>query len=231
VRILIAEDEERMAELIAAALADDGHEIAVAHDGGTALQTAGESPFDLFLLDVMLPGLDGLSLCRRLRQDGQKAAVLVLTARGTVDDRVMGLDAGADDYLVKPFAMAELRARVRALSRRPFGLRGPELRLGNLVLDPFRYLAWRGGRRLDLTTREFQVLALLLRHAGEVLSREQILNTIWGEDAEPYGNIVDQYICNLRTKLERHGPRLIDTIRGVGYVARETELVCSDPSG
>jgi two-component system response regulator MprA len=219
-----------MAELIAGALAGDGHEIAVAHDGGTALQTAGESPFDLFLLDVMLPVLDGLSLCRRLRQDGQKAAVLVLTARGTVDDRVMGLDAGADDYLVKPFAMAELRARVRALSRRPFGLRGPELRLGNLVLDPFRYLAWRGGRRLDLTTREFQVLALLLRQAGEVLSREQILSSIWGEDAEPYGNIVDQYVCTLRTKLEQHGPRLIDTIRGVGYVAREMELACSDPS-
>jgi len=229
VRILIAEDEERMAELIARALADDGHEIAIAHDGETALATAGESQWDLFLLDVMLPRLDGLSLCRRLRQDGHKAAVLVLTARGAVEDRVMGLDAGADDYLVKPFAMAELRARVRALSRRPFGLRGPELRLGNLVLNPFRYQAWRAGKPLELTTREFQVLALLLRHSGEVLSREQILSSVWGEDAEPYGNIVDQYICYLRTKLEQHGPRLIDTIRGVGYVAREMELVCSDP--
>jgi two-component system response regulator MprA len=231
VRILIAEDEERMAELIAGALVDDGHQVAVAHDGETALSTAGGSPFDLFLLDIMLPRLDGLSLCRRLREDGQKAAVLVLTARGTVEDRVMGLDAGADDYLIKPFAMAELRARVRALARRPFGLRGPELRLGNLVLNPFRYQAWRGGKRLDLTAREFQVLALLLRHCGEVLSREQILSSVWGEEAEPYGNIVDQYVCYLRTKLERHGPRLIDTIRGVGYVAREMELACSDPSG
>ena len=229
-RILVAEDEDRMAALIAAALTRDGHGVAIAADGDAALSLACESPFELIVLDVMLPKLDGFSVCRRLREWRLQTAVLMLTARGAIEDRVEGLDAGADDYLVKPFATAELRARIRALARRPSTLRGPELRAGDLVLNPLRYEAARAGRRLDLTAREFQLLGLLVRRAGEVLSRTEILDTIWGEQAEPYANIVDQYIFYLRSKTERYGPRLIETVRGVGYVLREPEERCSEPS-
>jgi two-component system, OmpR family, response regulator len=231
-RILIAEDEYRMAELIADALRQEGHSIEVAHDGSLAVEMALAAPFDLILLDVMLPGLDGFSVCRRLRESQKPAAVLMLTARGAIEDRVSGLDAGADDYLVKPFAMAELRARVRALSRRPFAMRGPELHVGDLVLNLFRYEASRGGRRLDLTAREFQLLALLMRRAGEALSRAEILDSIWGEQVDPYTNVVDQYIFYLRAKTEQYGPRLIETVRGVGYMIRdplEAENICSAP--
>jgi two-component system response regulator MprA len=178
----------------------------------------------------MLPELDGFTLCRRLREGRRQAAVLMLTARGAVEDRVLGLDAGADDYLVKPFAMAELRARVRALARRPFGFRGPELRVGDLVVNPLRYEAFRAGHRLELTNREFQLLTLLLRRAGEALSRTEILDAVWGEQAEPYANVVDQYIFYLRAKTERYGTRLIETVRGVGYMIRDPDERCSGQS-
>lgn len=229
-RILIAEDEERMAELIARALREEGHPVEIVDDGVTAIAYARAEPWDLLILDVMLPGIDGFTVCRRLRQEGLQAAVLMLTARGAVEDRVFGLDAGADDYLVKPFAMPELRARIRALARRPFQTRGPELHVADLAVDPLRYEASRAGNRLELTAREFQLLAHLVRHAGQVLSREQILEAVWGEDAAPYGNVVDQYIYYLRSKLEQHGPRLIETVRGVGYVVREAEQACFEPS-
>lgn len=220
-----------MAELIARALRDDGHAVEVVHDGAAAIAAADSGSWDLLLLDVMLPDVDGFTVCRRLRQDGLQAAVLMLTARGAVEDRVFGLDAGADDYLVKPFAMPELRARVRALARRPFQTRGPGLRTGDLVVDPIRHEAWRAGVRMELTAREFQLLAHFVRRAGQVLSREQILEAVWGEDAAPYGNVVDQYVYYLRNKLEQHGPRLIDTVRGVGYVIREGESRCFEQSG
>ena len=222
-----------MAELIAGALVGDGHSVEVAGSGTAALALAGSSAFELLLLDVMLPEMDGFTLCRRLRLQHLQAPVLMLTALGEIEDRVLGLDAGADDYLVKPFAMDELRARVRALSRRPFGLRGPELRIGDLVLNPLRYEATRAGHRLDLTAREFQLLAMLVRRSGEVVSRSEILDALWGEQAEPYGNVVDQYIYYLRAKTEQHGPRLIDTLRGVGYIVRDQRNVgeaCSRPS-
>ncbi|HEY7295817.1 MAG TPA: response regulator transcription factor, partial [Dehalococcoidia bacterium] len=173
------------------------------------------------VLDVMLPRLDGFALCRTLRERGRELPVLMLTARSQVEDRVQGLDAGADDYLVKPFAMSELRARVRALTRRRTAERGATLRVGDLMLDPLRYEVHRAGKRLELTAREFSLLALLLRHTGEVLSRARILDAVWGEDAEPYGNVVDQYVYYLRAKLEQYGPRLIETVRGVGYVLRQ----------
>jgi DNA-binding response OmpR family regulator len=220
-----------MAELIARALRDDGHTVEVVHDGVAAIAAADSGPCDLLLLDVMLPDVDGFTVCRRLRQDGLQAAVLMLTARGAVEDRVFGLDAGADDYLVKPFAMPELRARVRALARRPFQTRGSGLRIGDLVVDPIRHEAWRAGVRIELTAREFQLLTHFVRRAGQVLSREQILEAVWGEDAVPYGNVVDQYVYYLRSKLEQHGPRLIDTVRGVGYVIREGESRCFEQSG
>jgi two-component system OmpR family response regulator len=230
-RVLVAEDEERMATLVAGALSADGHAVEVAHDGARALAAATSTAFDVIVLDVMLPELDGFSVCRRLREARRPAAVLMLTARGSVEDRVNGLDAGADDYLVKPFAMAELLARVRALARRPPGLRGPDLRVSDLSLDPLRREVRRGGHRLDLTAREFTLLQALMRRAGEPLSRAELLDAVWGEEAEPYGNVVDLYIHYLRTKTERHGPRLIETVRGVGYVVRDPgDERCSERS-
>lgn len=230
-RVLVAEDEGRMAALVAGALRADGHQVGLAADGGAALAQALAGGYDVIVLDVMLPVLDGFTVCRKLREDRQHVAVLMLTARSAIEDRVLGLDVGADDYLVKPFAMAELRARVRALVRRPTGLRGPELRVDDLTLDPLRREVRRGGRRLELTAREYTLLAFLMRHANQPLGRAEILDAVWGEDAEPYGNVVDLYIHYLRTKLEAHGPRLIETVRGLGYVLREPEpALCSTPS-
>jgi DNA-binding response OmpR family regulator len=222
-RILLTEDEERMAALVASALRDDGHEVEVTHDGSAALDRARGGAFEVLVLDVMLPDIDGFSVCRELRQAGVRSAVLMLTARDAVEDRVLGLDVGADDYLVKPFAVAELRARVRALARRPAGLRGPELRVADLTLDPLKREVRRAGHRLDLTAREYGFLDFLMRHAGETLTRAKILDGVWGEGVEPYGNVVDLYIHYLRTKTEAHGPRLIYTMRGVGYVLREPD--------
>ncbi len=222
-RVLLTEDEERMATLVAEALRDDGHEVEVTHDGTAALDRAQQGGFEVLVLDVMLPDIDGFTVCRELRKAGVRSAVLMLTARDSVEDRVQGLDVGADDYLVKPFAVAELRARVRALVRRPAGLRGPELRVADLALDPLKREVRRGGHRLDLTAREFGFLAFLLRHEGETLTRAEILDGVWGEGSEPYGNVVDLYIHYLRTKTEQHGPRLIHTVRGVGYVLREPD--------
>jgi two-component system, OmpR family, response regulator len=229
-QILVAEDEQRMAALVAGSLRADGHRVRIQHTGGGALSLATATPFDVIVLDVMLPEIDGFTICRRLREAGVRSAVLMLTARDAVEDRVNGLDAGADD-LVKPFAVAELRARVRALVRRPVGLRGPELQVADLVLDPLRREVRRAGRRLDLTAREYTLLHTLMRHAGTPLSRAEIMDAVWGEDAEPYGNVIDLYIHYLRTKTERSGPRLIETVRGVGYVLRDPEGdECSDRS-
>lgn len=229
--ILVAEDEERMAALVADSLGADGHRVDVQHTGGGALASAMTTPFDVIVLDVMLPEIDGFAICRRLRETGVRSAVLMLTARDAIEDRVNGLDAGADDYLVKPFAIAELRARIRALARRPVALRGPELRVADLILDPIRREVQCGGHRLNLTAREYTLLHTLMRHAGEPLSRASILDAVWGEDAEPYGNVIDLYIHYLRTKTERYGPRLIETVRGVGYVLRDPEgPACSDRS-
>ncbi len=222
-RVLLTEDEERMATLVADALRDDGHEVEVTHDGTTALDRAQAGSFEVLVLDVMLPDIDGFTVCRELRKAGVRTAVLMLTARDSVEDRVQGLDVGADDYLVKPFAVAELRARVRALARRPAGLHGAELRVDDLVLDPLKREVRRAGKRLDLTAREYGFLSFLLRHEGDTLTRAEILDGVWGEGSEPYGNVVDLYIHYLRTKTEQYGARLIHTVRGVGYVLREPD--------
>ena len=222
-RVLLTEDEERMAALVAEALREDGHEVEVTHDGTSALDLARHGAYEVLVLDVMLPDVDGFTVCRELRKSGVRSAVLMLTARDSVEDRVQGLDVGADDYLVKPFAVAELRARVRALARRPGGLHGSEIHVGDLVLDPLKREVKRGGRRLDLTAREYGFLSFLMRHEGETLTRAEILDGVWGEGSEPYGNVVDLYIHYLRTKTEQHGPRLIQTVRGLGYVLREPD--------
>ena len=223
-RILVAEDDQRLRESLGRVLTFEGYNVRFASDGAQALAAIADEPADVIVLDVMMPVVDGLTACRRLRAEGDRTPVLMLTARHEVSDRVAGLDAGADDYLVKPYALDELLARLRALLRRT-GVSGDEhvLRVGDLTLDPLRRMALRGERRLDLTKTEFDLLELLLHNAGIVLTRDQIYERIWGYDFETSSKSLDVYISYLRRKTEENGePRLIQTVRGVGYTARES---------
>ncbi len=222
--ILVVEDEHRLADRLRRALLEDRHTVDLTDDGRKALDLAASGTYDVVILDLMIPGLDGLDVCRSLRDEGVDTPVLMLTACGTVNDRVAGLTAGADDYLVKPFAMLELRARVTALLRRrgrPFDS-SPELQVGDLTLDLTRHVARRDGRTIELTAKEFALLELLMRHPGQVLTRTQITNHVWGYDLEALSNVVEIYIHYLRDKLDRGYARsLIKTVRGVGYVIGE----------
>jgi two-component system response regulator MprA len=222
-RVLVVEDDERLAASIRRALAYDGHRVRVAGDGGAGLAAIRDERPDVVVLDVMLPGVDGLEICRRVRAAGDDVAILLVTARDAVPDRVGGLDAGADDYLVKPFAHDELLARVRALLRR----RGPAtardaLRVGDLDVDPAAMTATRRGTVLELTTQEFRLLEHFARNPRVVLSRDRLLEAVWGLDSRTASNVVDVYVGYLRRKLEDGGrPRLLHTVRGAGYVLRE----------
>jgi two-component system response regulator MprA len=221
-RILIAEDDRGVRQSLERALRFEGYDVAVANDGSEALEALAAREPDLVLLDVMMPHIDGLTVCRRLRASGNSLPVLMLTARHEVRDRVAGLDAGADDYLVKPFALEELLARIRALLRRNV----PDddastLTVGDLTLDPRTRKVTRGDRELDLTKTEFDLLELLMLNVGVVLTRDTIYERIWGYDFGTTSNSLDVYIGYLRRKTEESGePRLIDTVRGVGYVIR-----------
>jgi heavy metal response regulator len=221
-RILIAEDDRKVASFIRQGLEEEGHAVEVAGDGNTALSLAGQGPsFDLVILDVMLPGRDGFSVLRALREARVTTPVLVLTARDSVTDKVTGLDAGADDYLAKPFAFAELLARVRALLRRGTEQRAAVLRVADLTLDPWRRDAARGARRLSLTTREYALLEYFMRNAGRVLTRPMLAEHVWGLDFDSESNVVDVYVGYLRRKVDAPGePRLLHTVRGSGYVLR-----------
>lgn len=217
--ILIIEDERKLASVIQRVLSEEHHTAEIALDGPTGLALALANRYDVIILDVMLPGLDGMQVCRELRTARVATPILMLTARGEVEDRVEGLNAGADDYLVKPFAMAELLARVAALGRR---VRGGDpasvLQVGDLTLDVQRHEARRGDRIIDLTAKEFALLELLMRHPGQVLSRAQILDNVWRYDAENVSNVVDIYIHYLRDKIDRgFAHPLIKTVRGFGY--------------
>ena len=221
-RVLVIEDEVRMARLLKRALEEEGHAVDVAGDGPEGLWLATENPYAAIVLDVMLPGVDGFELCRRLRQAGLWVPVLMLTARDEVGDRVRGLDAGADDYLVKPFALAELLARLRALLRRRFEGEGGLLRVGDLVLNLSTREGQRGDRTFTLTRIEFDLLEMFLRHPRQVLTREVLLNRVWGFDFDSGTNSLAVYVGYLRRKLEEGGePRCIQTVRGVGYVLRD----------
>lgn len=221
--VLLVEDDPRITRVVARALAGAGHQIDTAADGADGLARAQSGMFDLILLDVLLPELDGFEVCRSLRQQGCQTPVLMLTARDTVPDRVLGLDAGADDYLTKPFALEELLARVRALGRRSAGENGGNLlKIGELSLDLARREAQRGDRLITLTAKEFDLLEYLMRHAGRVLSKDQITDHVWGYASEATSNVVEIYVHYLRDKIDRGFPRpLIRTIRGVGYTMRE----------
>lgn len=221
-RVLVIEDDRRVAASLERALRAHGHEVDVAHDGATGLRASRAAP-DAIILDVNLPDISGLDVCRTLRRDEVPIPVLMLTARAAVEDRVAGLDAGADDYLVKPFALAELLARVRALLRRSLDASGPGslLSFADVTLDLDALVAHRGDRLLELTRTELRLLELFLRNPERVLTREQMLDRVWGVDAQTSSNGVEVYIGYLRRKLEAGGePRLIQTVRGVGYALR-----------
>ena len=217
-RVLVVEDEVKMVRAIRRGLEHEGYAVDSAPDGDEGLYLATENDYDAIVLDVMLPGVDGLEVCRRLRSGRRWAPVLLLTARDAVADRIEGLDAGADDYLVKPFAFGELLARLRALIRRGAAERPAVLRAGDLALDPAAHSVTRAGQRVDLSAREFALLEFLMRHPGEVVSRSAILDHVWDYSYDGLSNVVDVYVGYLRRKLEQpFGRTLIRTVRGVGY--------------
>jgi two-component system OmpR family response regulator len=221
-RILVVEDELKMASLIRRGLVEEGHATDVTPSGEDAVWMAEAHPYDVVVLDVMLPGLSGFETCRRLRNAGVWTPVLMLTARDAVDDRVAGLDAGADDYLTKPFSFAELLARLRALARRGGVERPAQLAVGDLVLDPATRRAWRGDTEIHLSPKEFALLEAFMRRPGQVLSRLQLLEHAWDFAYENRSNVVDVYVRYLREKIDRSfGTDSIETVRGVGYRLRE----------
>ena len=223
-RILVVEDERALGRQIAGGLREERHVVDLVHDGLTALDYGSmlrEGCYDAVVLDVLLPGCDGLTVCRRWRASGLRMPILMLTARSAVEERVRGLDAGADDYMVKPFAFSELQARLRALARREPNLQMGTLRAGDLVMDAQMHRVERAGRPIHLTVREFSILELLLRHQGQVLSRERIASGAWDLEAEHASNVVDVFIRNLRRKIdEPFAHKLLETVRGVGYTIR-----------
>ncbi len=221
-RVLVVEDEAKMAGLIKRALQEEGHAVDVAGDGPEGLWLATENRYAAIVLDIMLPGFDGVELCRRLRAADDWTPVLMLTARDAVEDRVRGLDVGADDYLVKPFSLLELSARLRALARRDDRARPAVLTVGDLRLDPATKRAWRGEAELKLSPKEFSLLELFLRHPGTVLTRSQILEAVWDFAYAGTSNVVDQYVTYLRRKIDApFGRHDIETVRGMGYRLRD----------
>jgi len=220
-RILVVDDERAVREALERALRLEGYEVETAADGQQALLALAARSADAVVLDILMPVMDGLETCRALRRMGNRTPVLMLTARHAVDDRVSGLDAGADDYLVKPFALEELLARLRALLRRTVGDEGP-LSFADLMLDPGTHEVRRGDRPIELTRTEFLLLELFLRNPRQVLTRDVIFDRVWGYDFGPSSNSLEVYVGYLRRKTESDGePRLIQTVRGVGYALRE----------
>ena len=217
-RVLVVEDEARLAALVRRGLVEEGHAVDLAGTGEEALDWVGAGDFDAIVLDVMLPGIDGLAVCRALRRQGTRTPILLLTARDAVADRVAGLDAGADDYLVKPFAFAELAARLRALGRRPPETLDAVLRVGDVTLDPAARRVWRGEAEIALANKEFRILEVLMRRPGRVLTRGMIAEHVWDYDFPSVTNVIDVHVRQLRRKLGDPYPgELIQTVRGAGY--------------
>jgi two-component system OmpR family response regulator len=221
VRVLVVEDDPKMADMLRRALGREGYSVDMAADGDEALWATTEHPYDAVVLDAMIPGPDGFEVCRRLRDAGRWVPVLMLTARDRVEDRVRGLDAGADDYLTKPFALTELFARVRALVRRQPAERPTTLAAGDLELDPAAHEVRRAGALLDLTPKAFAVLEYLMRHADRVVSRSELLDHVWDEAFEGGSNVVDAYVKRVRDAVDHvDQPSIIETVRGAGYRLR-----------
>lgn len=227
-RVLVVDDDPKITSFLRRGLALEGYDVTVSNSGADALHSVAENVPDLMILDIMMPGIDGLEVCRRVRSAGEDLPVLMLTARDTISDRVKGLDCGADDYLVKPFALEELLARVRALLRRkkaPKETAEPRpgtLRYADLELDTASREAQRSGRFIELTAKEYELLALFMSHPRQVLTRDTLMEKVWGYDYTGESNVLEVYVGYLRQKLEAGGePRLIQTVRGVGYVLKE----------
>jgi two-component system OmpR family response regulator len=221
-RILVVEDDRKMAGLVRRGLEEEGYAVDLAHSGTEAIWAGTENPYDAIVLDIVLPDVDGFEICRQLRSRERWAPIVLLTARDAVEDRVMGLDLGADDYLIKPFSFGELLARLRALIRRGPADRPAVLTIGDLALDPARHRVTRGSAQVELTAKEFAVLEYLMRRAGQVLTRSQILEHVWDFGFDSDSNVVDVYIRYLREKIDRpFGLDTIETVRGSGYRLRE----------
>ena len=221
-RILVVEDERRMAALLKRGLTEEGHQVFLAHDGPEGYEMARSAEFDVIVLDVMLPGMDGLAIARRLREAQNQTPVLMLTARDTPASVIAGLDAGADDYLTKPFSFDIFLARVRAVSRRGAIPRAVCLQVSDLRLEPSTRRVTRGDQAVNLTPREFSLLELLMRNHGRVITRDTILESVWGFDSDVAGNTIEAFVRLLRLKVDTTAPKLIHTVRGVGYVMRES---------
>ncbi|HEY3307882.1 MAG TPA: response regulator transcription factor [Desulfuromonadaceae bacterium] len=221
-KILVVEDEKKVAGFIKRGLEEDHYEVTVTHDGAEGLKQALETDYSLVILDVMLPKKDGLTVIKEMRSAGKRTPVLMLTARDTTDDIVSGLEAGSDDYLTKPFAFAELLARVRALLRRGEQDRGAEIHFADLKLDPVTHKVWRGDKEIDLTAKEYGLLEYLLRNPNTVLSRQMIAEHVWDYAFDSFTNIIDVYVNYLRKKVDKDfSTKLIHTVRGQGYILRE----------
>ncbi|MEZ4620054.1 MAG: response regulator transcription factor [Caldilineaceae bacterium] len=223
-RVLVVEDEPRMARLIRQGLEEDAYAVDLVDNGADVLDWVQSADYDLLLLDIMLPELDGLALCRRLRAAGYTMPILMLTALGTLPDKVLGLDSGADDYLVKPFAIEELTARMRALLRREQPQKSATLHVADLTLDPAAKVAQRGDHKIELTAKEYAILEMLMRNPGQVLSRDQIIDHVWNMDYDGESKLIEVYIYNLRKKIDNDFPqKLLQTVRGLGYRIRNHE--------
>jgi DNA-binding response OmpR family regulator len=223
-RILLVEDNRRLNHTLKESLDEDGYAVDAAFDGGEGQELAGLVPYDLIILDIMLPVKDGLTVCRELRQQRINTPILMLTARDAIEDRVIGLDSGADDYLVKPFAMNELRARLRALLRRDAPCKATILHAGDLVMDPATHQVTRSGVAIDLTAKEYALLEYFLRNPGRLITREMAENHIWSYDFIAGSNVVDVYIRRLRRKIDDPYPvKLLETVRGSGYRLNDPE--------
>jgi DNA-binding response OmpR family regulator len=221
-RILIVEDEKRMAELLKKGLEEENHSASVALDGREGLEAVAAAEFDMIILDLMLPGVDGFEFARRFRRVNDRTPMLVLTARDSISDIVKALDLGVDDYLTKPFSFDELLARVRALARRGTGSRAPMLRVSDLVLDPAAHRVYRGDREIHLSPTEYRLLEFLMRRADRVVTRDAIVNGVWGFEQDIQENTLDAFVSLLRGKIDKgFRPRLIQTIKGVGYSVRK----------
>ena len=217
-RLLVAEDEKGISDFLVRGLSEQGYAVDLAEDGEEAYDLGVDTDFDVILLDIMLPRIDGLTVCRRLRQKGVRAPILMLTARDAIEDRVAGLDAGADDYLVKPFAFAELLARIRALSRREPVVQSTVLSVADLELDTAARAARRAGKTIELTAKEYALLEYLMRNPGRVLTRDMITDRLWSYDNASMTNVIDVYIRHLRRKIDDEADlKLIHTVRGAGY--------------